>query len=157
MIEKSFGNTTLAQVAIVVKDIEEAARRYADVFGMPVPEIITTEPGMEVAMTFKGEPSNAQTKLAFFRLGQVELELVQPLGGNSAWQDGLDRNGEGFHHLAFWVEGMQKSVDFLKERGISMVQRGDMGPGQYAYFDAEDRLGITLELLEHVREGRAHS
>ena len=155
MTEKSLGSTTLAQVAIVVRDIEEAARRYADVFGLPVPEIIITEPGLDVAMTFEGEPSNAQTKLAFFQLGQVQLELVQPLGGQSAWQDGLDRNGEGFHHLAFWVNGMQKSVDFLKERGIRMVQRGDMGPGQYGYFDAEDRLGITLELLEHVREDRA--
>ncbi len=157
MAEKSFGNTTLAQVAIVVRDIEEAARRYADLLGQPVPEIITTEPGLEVNMTFKGKPSNAQTKLAFFELGPVQLELVQPLGGQSSWQDGLARHGEGFHHLAFWVEGMQKSVDFLKERGVSMVQRGDMGPGQYAYFDAESSLGITLELLEHVRKERAHS
>ena len=157
MNEKSLGSTILAQVAIVVRDIEEAARRYADVFGLPVPEIITTEPGLDAAMTFKGEPSNAQTKLAFFRLGQVELELVQPLGGKSSWQDVLDRKGEGFHHLAFWVEDMQKSVDFLKERGILMIQRGDMGSGQYAYFDADDRLGITLELLEQVRADRAHS
>ena len=157
MSEKSFGNTTLAQVAIVVRDIEEASRRYADLLGQPVPEVITTEPGLEVNMTYKGKPSNAQTRLAFFHLGPVELELVQPLGGQSSWQDGLDRHGEGFHHLAFWVEGMQKSVDFLKERGIPMEQRGDMGPGQYAYFNAEATLGITLELLEQVRQERAHS
>jgi len=36
-----------------------------------------------------------------------------------------------------------------------MIQRGDMGEGQYAYFDAEARLGVTLELLERKRESRA--
>jgi hypothetical protein len=50
---------------------------------------------------------------------------------------------------------MQKSVDFLKERGVPMIQRGDMGEGQYAYFDGEEKLGVTLELLERQRESRA--
>ena len=46
-------------------------------------------------------------------------------------------------------------MDFLKTQNIPMVQRGDMGPGQYAYFDAEAPLGVNLELLEKVREDRA--
>jgi catechol 2,3-dioxygenase-like lactoylglutathione lyase family enzyme len=155
MLTSKLGSTTLAQIAIVVKDIVASSKRYADVLGLPVPEIITTNPGLDVHQTYNGVPSNAQAKLAFFQLGQVQLELIEPMGGESTWQEILDRKGEGFHHIAFWVEGMQKSVDFLKSKGISMVQRGDMGEGQYAYFDAEDSLGITLELLEHVRIGRA--
>jgi len=122
---------------------------------MPTPEVIITRPGLEVAQTYKGVRSSAQAKLAFFNLGQVQLELIEPMGGDSTWQEALDRNGEGFHHLAFWVDGMQKSVDFLRGRGIPMVQRGDMGEGQYAYFDAEEELGVTLELLERKREARA--
>lgn len=155
MLTSKLGSTTLAQIAIVVKDIVASSKRYAEVLGLPVPEIITTNPGQDVHQTYNGVPSNAQAKLAFFQLGQVQLELIEPMGGESTWQEILDRKGEGFHHIAFWVEGMQKSVDFLKSKGISMVQRGDMGEGQYAYFDTEDSLGITLELLEHVREGRA--
>jgi methylmalonyl-CoA/ethylmalonyl-CoA epimerase len=157
MLTSKLGSTTLAQIAIVVKDIVASSKRYADVLGLPVPEIITTNPGLDVHQTYNGVPSNAQAKLAFFQLGQVQLELIEPMGGESTWQEILDRKGEGFHHIAFWVEGMQKSVDFLKSKGISMVQRGDMGEGQYAYFDAEDSLGITLELLEHVRDARAIS
>ncbi len=151
----NLGSTTLAQVAIVVRDIEAAARRWADVLGMPVPQVITTSPGLEVEQTYRGVPSNAQAKLAFFQLGQVQLELIEPIGDGSTWKEVLDRKGEGFHHIAFWVEGMQQSVDFLRERGIPMVQRGDMGEGQYAYFDAEESLGVTLELLERKRESRA--
>jgi len=125
------------------------------VLGMPVPEVITTAPGLEVEQTYKGVPSNAQAKLAFFNLGPVQLEIIEPLGGDSTWQEALDKKGEGFHHLAFSVNDMQKSVDFLRERGIPMIQRGDMGEGQYAYFDAEGPLGVTLELLEQKRSSRA--
>jgi 4-hydroxyphenylpyruvate dioxygenase-like putative hemolysin len=85
----------------------------------------------------------------------VQLELIEPLGGASVWQEALDAKGESVQHIAFWVEGMQRSVDFLKSHGIPMVQRGDMGEGQYAYFDAEETLGVTLELLERKRESRA--
>jgi methylmalonyl-CoA/ethylmalonyl-CoA epimerase len=155
MSQTHLGSTTLAQVAIVVHNIEEATQRYADIFGLPVPDIIVTQPGREVNMTYRGEPSDAQAKLAFFNLGQVQLELIEPMGGASTWQEALDRNGESVHHLAFWVEGMQRSVDFLKSKGIPMVQRGDMGEGQYAYFDAEGPLGVTLELLERKRDSRA--
>ncbi len=151
----NLGSTTLAQVAIVVHNIDEAAQRYADILGMPVPQTITTAPGLEVNQTYRGAPSDARAKLAFFSVGQVEIELIEPLGGASTWQEVLDRKGECVHHIAFWVEGMQKSVNFLKSRGIPMIQRGDMGEGQYAYFDAEQQLGVTLELLENVRQGRA--
>ena len=133
---ENLGSTILAQVAIVVHNIEEAAKRYADILGLPVPEPIVTGPGLEAHQTFRGEPSDARAKLAFFSVGQVQIELIEPLGGASTWQEALDRNGEGVHHLGFWIEGMQRSVDFLKSRGIPMIQRGDMGEGQYAYFDS---------------------
>ena len=149
------GSTTVAQIAIVVRDIEEAAPRYANVFGLAVPNVIVTDPGSAVAMTYRGAPSDARARLAFFHLGPVQLELIEPLGGASVWQEALDRHGESVHHIAFWVEGMQRAVDFLKGQGIPMVQRGDMGPGQYAYFAAPEKLCVTLELLEKVRQERA--
>jgi methylmalonyl-CoA/ethylmalonyl-CoA epimerase len=155
MSTENLGSTTLAQVAIIVRDIEASAKRYAEIFNLPVPEVISLGPGLEVNQTYHGQPSDARAKLAFFSLGQVELELIEPMGGESTWQEVLDRKGEGFHHIAFWVDGMQKSVDFLKARGVPMIQRGDMGEGQYAYFDAEAQLGLVLELLENKRAARA--
>ena len=156
MSDSHLGATILAQVAIVVRDIEVSSRRWADVLGVPTPNIITVQPGSQTQMTFRGHPSDAQAKLAFFNLGQVQLELIEPMGGQSTWQEALDKNGESVHHLAFWVEGMQRSVDFLAGQGIPMIQRGDMGQnGQYAYFDAEKPLGVVLELLEKERETRA--
>ena len=155
MNESALGNTNLAQVAILVRDIEEARHRFAALLGQEPPKIIITQPGDEVAMTYRGAPSNAQCKLAFFSVGPVQLELIEPMGGASTWQEGLDQQGESVHHIAFWTDDMQKSVDSLKAHGAPMVQRGDMGDGQYAYFDGRERFGVVIELLERTRKARA--
>jgi methylmalonyl-CoA/ethylmalonyl-CoA epimerase len=152
MSTSPFSGNPVAQVAIVVHDIEAAKVRYGAFLGMDLPPTIITEPGDDVRMTYRGEPSNAQTKLAFFNLPNLQIELVEPMGGSSAWQEALDKNGEHVHHLAFWVEGMSKSIEFLAGQGIPMIQRGDMGEGQYAYFDGEKQLGLVLELLERKRD-----
>lgn len=154
MSAKGLENTTVAQIAIVVHDIEEACERWAQILGQPVPNVIITQPGNEVNMTYRGQPSNAQAKLAFFNLGQVQLELIEPVGEPSTWKEALDKNGESVHHIAFWTEDMQASAEFLKQHGIPLVQRGDMGEGQYAYFDAQQQLGVQIELLERVRKAR---
>lgn len=154
MSAKGLENTTVAQIAIVVHDIEEACKRWAQILRQPVPNVIITQPGNEVNMTYRGQPSNAQAKLAFFNLGQVQLELIEPVGEPSTWKEALDKNGESVHHIAFWTEDMQASADFLKQHGIPLVQRGDMGEGQYAYFDAQQQLGVQIELLERVRKAQ---
>lgn len=143
----------LAQVAIAVRDIDVARRRWAAVLGVDVPEIVEVEAGSRAHMTYRGLPSDASARLAFFDLGAVQLELVQPVGEGSAWQEGLDRNGESLHHLAFWTENMPEAAAGLGHHGAELVQRGDMGEGQYAYFDAVGSLGCVLELLESKRSG----
>ena len=147
----AFGENKLAQVAIVVRDIESAEKRWASALQVGLPDTIVTQPGEEVRMSFSGRPSNAQCKLAFFDLGGVQLELIEPLGGDSTWQEVLDRRGEGVHHVAFWTEDMAASARDLRGRGVNLVQRGDMGEGQYAYFDGEKELGCVVELLERKR------
>ena len=146
----SLSNRKLAQVAIVVRDIEAARNRYAALLGVEPPNIILVTPGNECRMTYRGKASNDTCKLAFFDLGGVQLELIQPIGDDSAWAEGL-RDREGFHHLAFWTEDMDAEHAQLAGCGIDRAQRGDMGEGQYAYFDAGGQLGTWIELLQHKR------
>lgn len=141
----------LAQVAIGVRDIDAARRRWAAVLGVDVPDIVEVEAGSRVRMAYRGLPSDASVKLAFFDLGGVQLELLEPVGEGSAWQEGLERNGEGVHHLAFWTEDMAMTSGELHDHGAEMIQRGDMGEGQYVYCDAARSLGCVLELLEGKR------
>ncbi len=138
----------LVQVGIVVRDIETAADRWAEVLGLPRPEVITTDP-VEVSHTeYMGASTPARAKLAFFHLGQVSIELIEPMGGPSTWQDQLGEQGDSLHHVAFRVQGMRDAMERLNSQGIRLLQRGDYTGGRYAYLDAREALGTILELLE---------
>jgi catechol 2,3-dioxygenase-like lactoylglutathione lyase family enzyme len=151
METRGLGSRKLAQVAIVVKDIEAAIKTWAEMLGVPAPQIITTKPGAEVNGQYRGEPTNDQAKLAFFDMGGVQLELIEPLGTQSAWYEGLEKRGEGVHHLAFWTDDMRQSKAYLDDQGSPLIHRGDMGEGQYCYFDTTAKVGTMIELLERER------
>jgi catechol 2,3-dioxygenase-like lactoylglutathione lyase family enzyme len=143
------GSRRVCQIAVVVKDIEKSARAYAAFFGLPVPTIVTTEPGLAVHQTYLGKPSDARCKLAFFKLDNTEIELTQPLGGNSSWQEVLDQKGECIHHLAFQVTDTAGKTRTLATQGIPVLhQGGDPATGQFTYYDTREKLGLIIEALE---------
>ncbi len=143
------GLKKVIQVAIVVRDIEASSRRWADLLGMPVPSIRTTRPGHEVKMIYRGKPSEGQAKLAFFNLGQVVLELIQPVGGGTSWKEYLDVRGEGVQHLGFQVSDPDKASKSLEDAGLPVVHSGryDSDDGTYIYHDSLKALGVMIELL----------
>jgi catechol 2,3-dioxygenase-like lactoylglutathione lyase family enzyme len=143
------GMKKIAQIAFVCRDIEASSKRWAAILGMEIPKIITTKPGKEVQMIYRGKPSNGQVKLAFFSAGQVVVELLQPLGGDSSWQEGLDKNGEGLHHLGFQVIDPEKTVKSMEAQGFPVVHQGryDNNDGTYIYMDTQKALGVLVELL----------
>jgi methylmalonyl-CoA/ethylmalonyl-CoA epimerase len=149
MTDHALGTTTVTQVGIVVRDIEAKARAWADILGLPMPEIILTD-AVDVAHTeYGGRPSTAQAKLAFFHMGQVDIELIEPVGSPSTWQDHLDRHGDSMHHIAVQVAGMKDKTAYLEAKGVPLVQRGEYTGGRYAYLDGTAQLGLVLELLEN--------
>lgn len=141
----------LAQVAIVVRDVEKAAQLWAKLLGVEKPSIIETGEWEQTRMTFGGAPSRARAKLAFFDLGGVTIELIEPIGGPSTWSEFLERHGEGIHHIAFVVDDMEAALRKLVELGGELVQKGDFEGGSYAYVDARRSLGAIVELLAFKR------
>jgi catechol 2,3-dioxygenase-like lactoylglutathione lyase family enzyme len=148
MSKQELGSTIVCQVGLIVRDIAKSTQAYSEVFGMPKPPVIITDEPDIARTTYKGEPTNAQAKLAFFQMGQVALELIEPIGGPSTWQEFLDEKGEGVHHIAFIVRGTNDVVAFLEGKGIHMIQQGYYTGGMYTYMDSAPTLGVILELLE---------
>jgi catechol 2,3-dioxygenase-like lactoylglutathione lyase family enzyme len=147
------GFKTITQVAVVTKDIDASARRWAALLGVETPSISVTAPGNEVHMMYRGKPSNSRAKLAFLKAGQVTVELIQPLGPNTSWKKFLDEHGEGVHHIAFNVQNLERSESELKALGYEQIHTGRWerdgvkGNGDYAYFDSTKDLGLMIELL----------
>jgi methylmalonyl-CoA/ethylmalonyl-CoA epimerase len=149
MDNAALGTHIACQVGLIVRDIERSIETYSRVLGVPEPEIVVTD-GPEIAHTrFRGELTDARARLAFFELGQVSLELIEPIGGPSTWQEFLDEKGEGVHHVAFIVEDTDAVVKLLEGEGVGVVQQGDYTGGRYTYLDSASALGVVLELLEN--------
>ncbi len=149
MSEPLLGTEIVTQVAIITRDIEAKARAWAELLGVPVPEVRITGPYEESQAQYKGQSTLARAKLAFFKLGQVSLELIEPMGEPSTWNDQLQEHGDSLHHIAFRIQGMTDKLALLDGQGISLVQKGEYKGGRYAYVDGIEKLGATLELLEN--------
>ena len=147
--QTGIGTNLVCQIGLVVKDIEKSAAAYCDVLGLPKPNIIVTD-GYDKAQTvYRGQPSEARAKLAFFDMGQVQIELIEPDGKPSTWQEVLDEKGEGVHHIAFFVKDSNKVVTYLESKGGKLVQQGHYTGGMYSYVDTTPQLHLVLELLEN--------
>ena len=148
MTQPALGTHTLVQVGIVVADVEATARAWSQLLGLPMPEIRLTDE-FDVAQTeYGGAPTFARARMAFLNVGQVDIELLEPIGEPSTWDDQLRQHGSSLHHLAFEVAGMPEKRAYLGGEGLPLIQRGEFGGGRYAYFDSQARLGAILELLE---------
>jgi catechol 2,3-dioxygenase-like lactoylglutathione lyase family enzyme len=143
------GLKSIVQIAIVTRDVEATTKRWAAALGVPAPRITLTRPGHEVKVTYRDRPSEGQARIAFFRAGQVGLEIMQPVGPDTSWMEFLNANGEGVQHIAFQVTDLDKSVKRFEDLGMPVVHRGryDADNGSYLYLESKRALGVTLELL----------
>ncbi len=73
------------------------------------------------------------------------------------YADFVEEHGYGVHHFGLLVEDMEAAIAQAEARGLVMTQDGAGfgadGDGHYAYLDTEDKIGVTIELIERP-EGR---
>ena len=141
-----------SQVGYIVADIEAARQKYAALLGCEVPPVCDGGDYEITRTTYMGEPApEAACKMAFFDLVPgVQLELIEPNEVASVWRDFLNTNGEGIHHIAFNVTGMEEVIKQCEAEGMKLVQYGKYGDasGHYAYMDGYKDYKCLIELLE---------
>jgi hypothetical protein len=150
--EKMLDSQKMAQVGIIVPDIEKAAESYAKLFSVDTPDIIMAENPADNPTTYKGKLTDASCKLAFFNLENIQLELIQPVGKPSTWNDFLEETGGGIHHIAFWIKGMDGQLKKLEMMGVKEVQHGGWTGGQYSYVETPGDMAVIIELLENFND-----
>lgn len=129
----------LAHVAIVVPDLDAAARRYRENFGAEVSE--------PVAM-----PDHGVTTV-FVKLPNTSIELLHPLGDDSPVRAFLERRPDGgIHHLCFHVPDVRAARDRLVAGGARVLGDGEPRPGAHGkpvvFLHPKDFDGTLIELEE---------
>ena len=99
---------------------------------------------------YRGQPGHFVYRQAFVDLGAIELEIIQPLAGESIWADFLREHGEGIHHIRFNTPDLETVVQHLARSGIDVSMMGSgLRPGTvWANFDTESKIGFTIEVMK---------
>lgn len=145
------GTDQITQLAIVVEDMEQTADAFCTLLGIEKPPVIHANDPAITQVVYRGEQTDAKAKFMFIQTPLLEIELVEPAADSpNIWNEHLDNEGEGIHHLAFVVKDLDEQIDKLKKLGYPLIQRGNFWnrKGRYAYLDTRSDLKVIIELLE---------
>jgi methylmalonyl-CoA/ethylmalonyl-CoA epimerase len=127
----------IGHIAVVVEDIQEALSFWQAGLGLQVSHI--------------QDLPEENSRVAFLPLGDSEIELLQPIGGDSGISRYLHKRGPGMHHLCLQVDDIQAALSALRARGVDLINDppaiGKDGT-QYAFIHPRSTQGVLLELYQ---------
>ena len=154
----SFLSNGVAQIALVVRDLDATVKRYHDVFGIGPWDFYTYGKPLVRRMSYRGKPADYRMRLALSYFGPSRVELIELVQGDTVYSDFVKEHGYGVQHLGVLVEDMEASLREAALAGYTMTMDGSGfgldGDGHYAYLDTEDDFGFVLELIQ--RPTRRH-
>jgi len=142
--------SNLMQVAWVTPDLDRTMAQFSEIYR--VPEFFVTDASYP-ARLFE-ETGEMKLRLALANVDNMQIELIQPIGGgvDRIYREALPTDGRHanvFHHVCVQIYGPRENWDtylanLKKEKPIDYT--GDFGPGvQFVYTDERATLGIWLE------------
>jgi catechol 2,3-dioxygenase-like lactoylglutathione lyase family enzyme len=148
----------IAHVGIVVKDAEQAARYYERVFGIGPWDInVFDMSGDAKYFLVDGKPAAPVFKAAFGWSGDVAIEFVEVISGETAHTRFLQQHGEGMQHLCFYVDDPDEVMAKLKTEGfeavldyeIDTMKDGAAVNVREIYLNSNEMIGgTTIQLLK---------
>ncbi|MDR1613408.1 MAG: VOC family protein [Planctomycetota bacterium] len=154
----AFPITNIAQICILVPDLDQAMKSFWERFRVGPWTIYTYRKPFVPNMTRNGKPAEYASRIGLANIGPLRLELIQPLEGDTVYGEYIAKHGYGVQHLGILTDDMRKSLAEAEAAGLRMTMDGSGfgldGDGHYAYLDTEDLVGVTLELIERPKRRR---
>lgn len=134
-------------IGIAVKSIDAQRPFYEGVLGARFEQV--------------EEVPEQQVRVAFYTIGhqghEVRLELLEPTAPDSPIASFLARHGEGLHHVAYTVDGIESRLSSLKAAGVRLIDekpRAGAHGSRIAFLHPKASMGVLTELCE---PGLAHA
>lgn len=126
--------TQIDHLGIAVKNLETAIEYYEKGLGLLCEHIETVE--------------SQKVRTAFFKVGNVHLELLEPTSPDSPVAKFLEKNGEGIHHVAFATDGIHEQLARASRTGIKLIhEQPFVGAGEklVAFLHPKSTHGVLTE------------
>jgi methylmalonyl-CoA/ethylmalonyl-CoA epimerase len=144
------------QIAWVVKDIKVAETFFRETMGINNLSKVDTIRVKDFGGTYYGKPSNAESLVAIAYSGGTFIEVIQPLSGNSVFQDYLDKNpAGGIQHIAYSlpVAKLDKVIAEFADKGFAVISSFNHPIATIVFFDTSKEIGVMTEIMGITEEG----
>jgi methylmalonyl-CoA epimerase len=122
---------------VAVEDLDEAIALYGERLGMPVQHRETVEEqGVEAVL---------------LGVGDSHVELLRPLGPDTAVGRFLATSGPGLHHVAYGTDDIESAIESLRTAGVRLIDerpRTGMRGSRIAFLHPKSTGGVLTELVE---------
>ena len=97
----------LEHIGIAVKNLEKSNKLFAKLLG-------------KAHYKIEDVPQEG-VRTSFFDVGGLKIELLEATRADSPIANFIEKRGEGLHHLAFAVEGIESRMSELEEGGFHLL------------------------------------
>ena len=99
--------THIEHIGIAVEYLQQAIKYWEEVMGLKCYNI--------------EEVADQKVKTAFFKIGDVKIELLEPTSEDSTIAKFIEKKGQGVHHVAFAMEDTDKALEEAKQKGVRLI------------------------------------
>lgn len=139
----------ISQIAIVVRDIDDALQKYHRFLGWGPWNVYEHKPPVLHRTYLRGQPTEFTMIGAETHVGPIVVEFLQPVEGRSIYKEWLDERGEGLHHIAVMrptPEESEATRRHFHDLGADILMEGRLGETiHFYYLDTEPLLKVILE------------
>lgn len=128
----------ITHIGIAVKSIDDVLPFYTDLLGIEFEAIEKVD--------------SEAVKIAFLKIGETRIELLEPLDSTSPIQRFIEKKGEGIHHIALEVEQIKERLKQLQQLGVALIDhepRAGSNNSQIAFIHPKAANGVLYELCQH--------
>lgn len=143
-VPKELNLPPVNQIGFVVKDLDKAMEFYKPLFG----EFAVMDAN-DMEWDYRGTPETSSLRIAFANSGDVEIELIEWVSGETPHKEFLDAGREGMHHLRFVVDNVEEKVEEAKTHGYQEIWYKRFGEGLAASYLEREGDPLVLEFFEN--------